>query len=70
MGGWGWGMGFGGLFMILFWAVIIIGAIVLIRWLIDQSKGGRTPLQILQDRYARGELQRDEYEQKKRDLTA
>jgi putative membrane protein len=70
MNGWSWGMGFGGFFMILFWAVIIIGAVVLIRWLVDQSKDGKTALQILQERYARGELQREEYEQKKRDLTA
>jgi putative membrane protein len=68
--GWGWGMGFGPFFMILFWALIIAGAIVLIRWLVDQSQGGKTALQILQERYAKGELQREEYEQKKRDLTA
>ena len=69
MGG-GWGMGFGGIFVILFWALIIVGAVVLFRWITDQSKGGKTALQILQERYARGELQREEYEQKKRDLTA
>jgi putative membrane protein len=68
--GWGWGMGFGPFFMILFWGLIIAGAIVLIRWLVDQSQGGKTALQILQERYAKGELQREEYEQKKRDLTA
>ena len=69
-GGWGWGMGFGGIFMILFWAVIVVGAVLLFRWMADQSKGGKTALQILQERYARGEMQREEYEQKKRDLTA
>jgi putative membrane protein len=68
--GWGWGMGFGPFFMILFWGLIIAGAIILIRWLVDQSQGGKTALQILQERYAKGELQREEYEQKKRDLTA
>lgn len=66
----GWGMGFGGFFMILFWGLIIVGAVLLVRWIADQSKGGKTALQILQERYARGELQRDEFEQKKRDLTA
>jgi len=70
MGGWGWGMGFGGIFMILFWALIIVGAVLFFRWMADQSKDGKTALQILQERYARGELQREEYEQKKRDLTA
>jgi putative membrane protein len=28
----------------------------------------KTPLQILQERYARGEIERKEYEQKRRDL--
>ena len=66
----GWGMGFGGFFMLLIWALVIVGAVFFVRWFIDQSRGGRTALQILQERYARGELQREEYEQKKRDLTA
>jgi len=70
IGGWGWGMGFGGIFMIFFWAAIIVGAVVLFRWMSDQSKGGKTALQILQERYARGELQQEEYEQRKCALTA
>jgi len=70
--GW-WGMGFGIVFMLLFWALIILGIAVLIRWLLMQSpsdRGGRdkTPLEIVQERYARGEIDREEYEQKKRDL--
>lgn len=65
-----WGMGFGGTSMILFWAVIIVGAVMFFRWMANQPQGGKTALQILQERYARGELQQSEYEQKKRDLTA
>lgn len=78
--GW-WGMGFGFLFMILFWALIILGIVALIRWLTGESQAGRergtreqprdkTPLEIVQERYARGEIDRDEYEQKRRDLEA
>jgi len=69
--GWmhGWGMGFGGGFMILFWVVLIVGAVLLFRWVSDQSKTGKSALEILQERYARGEIQREEYEQKRRDLT-
>ena len=70
--GW-WGMGFGMVFMLLFWVLVILGIAVLIRWLLAQSppsSGARdkTPLEIVQERYARGEIDREEYEQKKRDL--
>lgn len=83
MGNWGefggWGMGFGIVFMFLFWALIILGIVVAIRWLIRESQArpeqvgrtlphDKTPLEIVQERYARGEIDREEYEQKKRDL--
>jgi putative membrane protein len=69
----GWGMGFAGPFMILFWILVIVGIVVLVKWLVDQSsasKGTRdkSPLEILRERYARGEINREEFEQKKRDL--
>lgn len=69
----GWGMGFGIVFMLLFWGLVIIGIAALIRWLLTPSSPGRsardkTPLEIVQERYARGEIDREEYEQKKRDL--
>lgn len=73
-GGFGWwGMGFGIVFMLLFWGLIILGIAALIRLLLTQSspvRGPRnkTPLEIVQERYARGEIDREEYEQKKRDL--
>jgi putative membrane protein len=69
----GWGMGFGMLFMLLFWVLVILGIAALIRWMTTQSSPGRgtrekSPLNILQERYARGEIDKEEYEQKKRDL--
>lgn len=67
-GGIGWGMGFGGLFMLLFWGAIIVGAIALVRWMLDQSKGGKSALQILQERYARGEIDKAEFDERKRNL--
>jgi putative membrane protein len=76
MGNFGWVMGgFGVVFMILFWGLIILGIAALIKWLIGQPLGGSNPrektaLDMLQERYARGEIDRDEYEQKKRDLQA
>jgi putative membrane protein len=71
-----WGYGthwFGGILMIIFWIAVIVGIIVLIRWLI-LSKGsggssrGQGSLEILRQRYARGEIDREEFEEKKRDL--
>lgn len=69
----GWGMGFGFIFMLLFWGLVILGIATLIRWLLTQSSPNRssrdkTPWEIVQERYARGEIEREEYEQKKRDL--
>ncbi len=75
MYGFGWGPGLGWISMILFWGLVILAIAALARWLMQQSPGGsatpdKTPLQILQERYARGEVDRDEYEQKRRDLTS
>lgn len=67
-GGMGWGMGFGGLLMLFFWGAVIVGAVVFVRWMLDQSKGGKSALQILQERYARGEIDKAEFEERKRDL--
>jgi putative membrane protein len=72
----GWGMGwFGGIFSLIFWILVIVGMVFLIRWLIHMSKGhpaqqqnGSRALEILRERYARGEIQKDEFEEKKKDL--
>ena len=72
---WGWGMmGAGmGVAMILFWVVIIVLAIAAVRWLLAAAPGrpaapGETAEDILKKRYARGEIQKEEYEAKLRDL--
>lgn len=69
----GWGMGFGGIFMILFWVVIIVAVVTLVRWLASGSSRFDLPreksaLDILNERYARGEIDKEEFEQKKRNL--
>jgi len=68
MGGWGWGGGFG---MILLWGVIIGVVVFVMRNAGNNTEAGendKTPLNILKQRYARGEIGKDEFEQKKRDL--
>ncbi len=73
-GGSGLGLGGGGLLMVLFWGVLIVAAVVGVRWLWDQGRPavgrGReeSSLEILKRRYARGEIEREEFELKKRDL--
>ena len=77
-GGWGFGMPwFGMIFMMLFWIAVIIGIIFLIRWLILSTRSktpgageGNTALEILKTRYAKGEINKEEFEEKKRDLLA
>ena len=77
MMGWGGGVAGlvgGGLLMLLFWGVLIVGAVVGVRWLWDQGRpaAGRgreeSSIEILKQRYARGEIEREEFEMKKRDL--
>jgi putative membrane protein len=74
-GGW-YGMIFGPLFMILVLAVVIAIAVLLVRWLggpwhgpaSHQSPTGRAPLDILKERFARGEIDKEEFEERRRML--
>jgi len=68
--GW-WGPGFGGIFMILWWGLVIVGIVALVRWLLSmQGDGGarKDALDILKERYARGDIDRDEFEKARRDI--
>lgn len=74
---WGWGgMLFGSFMMILFWGAIILVIVLAIRWLSGGSSPGlglqapnRRALDILHERFARGEIDREEFEERKRLLS-
>ena len=72
----GWGMGWlGGIFMMIFWVLVFLGLIFLIKWLIQASSRAKSEdanvnraIEILKERYARGEIDTAEYEEKKKVL--
>ncbi len=73
--GYGWGgMALGMVNMLLFWVLLVAAVMILVRYLSgkdipSEHREGKTALEILKDRYARGEIEREEFEQKKRDLS-
>lgn len=71
MGGWnGFGI-LGWVLMLLFWLLLILGVIALCRYLGGSgktTKNDKTPLEILKERYAKDEIDKKEFEEKKKDL--
>ncbi|MDP2736870.1 MAG: SHOCT domain-containing protein [bacterium] len=66
---------FGPLFMIIFWGLIIWVIVALVRGsghsggCCRSGDSGDKALDILKERYAKGEIKKEEYEQKKKDLS-
>lgn len=77
MGNMGWGGGWGILgtaHLVLWWILLILGIVVLAKWLfssvpVDGRSSRKRSLEILEERYARGEIDRNEFEIKKQDLS-
>ena len=73
---WGGGMIFGPLLMIFYIALLVGVIIIVVRWLSGSSLGGHLPpsksednaLNILKERFARGEIDKDEFDERRRAL--
>lgn len=77
MGNWGNCLGnygvTGGIIMFIIWIVVIIAAIWIIKELVGKrdnsgSIGSKSALDILKERYARGEITKEQYERMKKDI--
>lgn len=70
-----WYMPFGWILMVFWWILVVVGIVAILKWISgsrrsDEAQAGKqSPLEILQERYAKGELTKKEYEDKKKDLT-
>ena len=72
MGSWGMG-GFGMIFMMVFWVLAIVGLIFIVKWLIQAATGQKgnvdnnssRAIEILKERFARGEIDKAEFEAKR-----
>ncbi len=73
--GMGWWMVFGGLWMLLFWGAVIAGIIWIVRKLSGHDEANssalkrRDPLDIAKERYAKGEISKEEFDQIKKNLS-
>jgi len=68
----GYGMGSGmGILGLIFWILILVGIVLLIKYLwesVGTKSEQESALEILKKKYARGEINKEEFEEKKKDL--
>ena len=74
MGGWRVMSPWGSVLFMGFGALVVAGLVLIVVWAARQGERGeqdrgRSPLDIAKERYARGKLTREQYEQIRRDLT-
>ncbi|GBE09303.1 hypothetical protein BMS3Bbin11_01200 [bacterium BMS3Bbin11] len=65
------GFGFGGIFMWIFWILIIVAIVVLFRSISNSRSGTSSledPMETLRRRYANGEISDEEFEHRRKEL--
>ena len=69
--GYGFGYGFHGLGMVVFWLLFVILMVLLVRGVSggNGNRDDKSAREILDERFASGEIQQDEYEERKKVLT-
>jgi len=63
----------GFILMLLFWALVIVIIVTAVKWIMaslnyEKYKSYNSAIDILKERYARGEINKEEFEDKKKDL--
>ena len=70
------GMGIWMLFNMAIWIIVVVGIVLLVIWAVRKTSGNsykkveETALDILKKRYASGEITKEEYEKKKKDISS
>jgi putative membrane protein len=70
------GMGIWMLFNMATWIIVFVGIVLLVVWAVRKTSGNghkkveETALDILKKRYAGGEITKEEYQEKKKDISS
>ncbi|MBI2514845.1 SHOCT domain-containing protein [Candidatus Wolfebacteria bacterium] len=71
MMGYGYGAGtwFGGAGMIFWWILIVVAIVLVIKWAVIKPGKGNSAMETLKERYAKGEISKEEFEEKRRAIS-
>lgn len=64
--GWHWGMW---IFFIAFWLLVILGIVMVIKWFSSQASSRESSLEVLEKRYAKGEISEEDFNKTKEKIT-